>query len=257
MAEQRLPPSLEKTANIPLFFYCEEVNADTEYLPHSHLWGQVICIKSGVLALNIGGQRFLAPPGFAVWIPAKMEHSSYNLRQAWFRSINIAPRFCKELPLQPCLLNVSPIFTAIVESCFERNMMSPSSKSEYRLCRVLIDEVSSSPLQLTYLPITDDKYLSPILKQLESNPADNTPLNEWASRVYTTERTLSRRCQSELGMSFSEWRQRLRFLHGISLLDKGHSVQDVALEVGYSSASAFIAMFQHIAGTTPDRYRRS
>ena len=66
-----------------------------------------------------------------------------------------------------------------------------------------------------------------------------------------------RRCQQELGMAFSEWRQRLRFLHAISLLEQGKTVQSIALDVGYSSASAFIAMFQQIAGTTPERFRRN
>ncbi|MDN6448552.1 MAG: helix-turn-helix domain-containing protein, partial [Enterobacterales bacterium] len=83
-----------------------------------------------------------------------------------------------------------------------------------------------------------------------------TPLSVWAQRVYTTERTLSRRCQNELGMSFSEWRQRLRFLHALPLLEQGKTVQEVALEVGYSSSSAFIVMFQQISGTTPERYRK-
>ncbi len=40
------------------------------------------------------------------------------------------------------------------------------------------------------------------------------------------------------------------FLHAVSLLEQGKTVQDVALDVGYSSASAFIVMFQQIAGTT-------
>jgi AraC-like DNA-binding protein len=99
--------------------------------------------------------------------------------------------------------------------------------------------------------------LAPVLEALEHCPADNTSLAAWAARVYTTERTLSRRCQQDLGMSFSEWRQRLRFLHAVSLLEQGKTVQDVALDVGYSSASAFIVMFQQIAGTTPERFRRA
>jgi AraC-like DNA-binding protein len=32
-------------------------------------------------------------------------------------------------------------------------------------------------------------------------------------------------------------------------------VQSIAHELGYSSASALIVMFQQQAGTTPDRYR--
>ena len=56
-------------------------------------------------------------------------------------------------------------------------------------------------------------------------------------------------------MSFSEWRQRLRFLRAVALLQEGRSVQNVALDVGYSSSSAFIAMFSQLAGFTPERFR--
>ena len=253
--EQRLASSESHPDSI-LFFRCEDVNADTEFQPHSHDWGQIICVKSGVFALNVGGQRFLAPSGFAIWIPAGMDHSSHNRKPTRFRSINITQRFCREMPEQPCLLDVSPVCNAIVESCFERNIMVPKTHADRRLCRVLVDQLTAAPVQHTYLPDSDDKYLSPILRALESTPSDNTPLAEWAKRVYTTERTLARRCQQELGMSFSEWRQRLRFLYGISLLEQGKTVNEVALDVGYSSASAFIAMFQHISGTTPERYRK-
>jgi AraC-like DNA-binding protein len=71
-----------------------------------------------------------------------------------------------------------------------------------------------------------------------------------------TERTLARRCQRDLGMSFGEWRQRQRFLAALPLLEAGRPVQTVALELGYSTSSAFIAMFQRQCGTTPDQYRR-
>ncbi|CNH24370.1 AraC family transcriptional regulator [Yersinia thracica] len=239
-----------------LSFRCEIYNADTEFLPHTHTYGQLICVKSGVLAMNIGGQRFLAPPEFSVWIPAGVEHSSYNRKPMHFRAIDIALELCDGLPTSACLINVSPIFNAIVENCFSRGVLMPESEPDMRLGSVLIDQLKISPVQCTYLPTSQDKLLSPILTALERCPSDNTSLALWAKRVYTTERTLSRRCQQELGMAFSEWRQRLRFLHAISLLEQGRTVQSVALDVGYSSASAFIAMFQQVSGTTPERFRR-
>ncbi|MFI8416813.1 AraC family transcriptional regulator [Serratia sp. NPDC078593] len=257
MAETRNYPTSGVDAPRTLFFRCEETNADTEYAPHSHAWGQVICVKNGVIALNITGQRFLAPPEFAVWLPPGVEHSSYNRKPVLFRTVNIAQRLCGTLPSQACLLHVSPVFSAIVDDCLLRKMLVPQTKADLRLCRVLIDQLHQSPVQQTYLPTSQDKFLGPVLQALERCPSDNASLAAWARRVYTTERTLSRRCQQELGMSFSEWRQRLRFLHAISLLEKGHTVQEVALEVGYSSASAFIVMFQQIAGTTPERFRRA
>ncbi|ABX88171.1 helix-turn-helix domain-containing protein [Yersinia pestis] len=246
------------TSRIPqtLSFRCEAFNANTEFLPHTHPFGQLICVKSGVLAMSIGGQRFLAPPEFIVWIPAGMEHSSYNRKPMHFRAIDIALDFCTELPASPGLMNVSPIFNAIVEDCFTRDLLMPETQQDRRLAHVLIDQLKVSPVQRTYLPTSQDKLLSPILAALERCPADSTSLALWAKRVYTTERTLSLRCQQELGMAFSEWRQRLRFLHAISLLEQGKTVNSVALDVGYSSASAFIAMFQQISGTTPERFRR-
>lgn len=106
-----------------------------------------------------------------------------------------------------------------------------------------------------YLPSSNDKYLAPILKELELDPANNKTLEQWAQTVFTTELTLARRCQQKLGMSFRMWRQRLRFLYSISLLEQDKSIQDIAFSVGYSSVSAFITMFKNIAGVTPDLYR--
>ncbi|MEC5341028.1 helix-turn-helix transcriptional regulator [Brenneria populi] len=258
MPEQRIyhPPHTPETVPpFGVFFHNEQVSADTEYLPHSHSWGHLIYVTSGVMVLNIQGKRFWAPPEFAIWVPLGMTHSCYNRRQAAFNTINLTDRLCKELPDFPCLLEVGPIFKAIVDDFLARNMLVPQGKTALRLCRVMLDQMRAAPRRCNYLPETDDKLLAPILRQLEQCPGDNRTLAQWAQQVYSTERTLSRRCQSELGMSFSEWRQRLRFLRALALLRQGMTVQAVALDVGYNSSSALIAMFQKIAGCTPERYR--
>ncbi|WP_419178196.1 helix-turn-helix domain-containing protein [Pseudomonas plecoglossicida] len=95
-----------------------------------------------------------------------------------------------------------------------------------------------------------------MLEALHLEPGDNRPLDEWASVVHSTERTLSRRCKRDLGMSFVEWRQRLRLVRALSMLEDGIPVQAVALELGYSSSSAFIAMFHRMIGSTPDEFRK-
>ncbi|MBF7996347.1 AraC family transcriptional regulator [Rahnella laticis] len=251
----RYYPPLPEKMPVTLLFRGEIVEGNSEYVQHSHPWSQIICVKSGVLAMLVGGKRYLAPREFAIWVPAGVEHSSYNRKTTRFCAIDIAPALDKDLPSTPCLLTPTAIFNAIADDCFSRNMSEPATEADLRMCRVLLDQISLAPRQNTYLPTSEDKLLSPVLNALEKNPADNTPLAQWATQVYTTERTLSRRCQQELGMGFAEWRQRLRFLHAISLLEQGKTVHEIALDVGYSSASAFIAMFQHISGTTPQRFR--
>jgi AraC-like DNA-binding protein len=40
------------------------------------------------------------------------------------------------------------------------------------------------------------------------------------------------------------------------LLEDGETVENIAHDLGYSTASAFIAMFRRLMGVTPDDYRR-
>lgn len=55
----------------------------------------------------------------------------------------------------------------------------------------------------------------------------------------------------------AEWRRRLRLLHAVRLLAEGEAVTGAALASGYSSVSAFIAVFRKEFGTTPGRYAGS
>jgi AraC-like DNA-binding protein len=55
-------------------------------------------------------------------------------------------------------------------------------------------------------------------------------------------------------MSFGAWRQQLRLLRALERLAAGEAVSTLALELGYASPSAFIAMFKRALGVPPGRY---
>lgn len=55
-------------------------------------------------------------------------------------------------------------------------------------------------------------------------------------------------------MSFQQWQRQVRLLSGLLHLAAGQPVTTVAMEVGYDSPSAFIAMFKRALGTTPSQY---
>ncbi len=57
-------------------------------------------------------------------------------------------------------------------------------------------------------------------------------------------------------MTFTEWRQRLRTMAALPLLAEGQTVETIAFDLGYSSASAFIVMFRKLMGMTPDEFRK-
>ena len=131
-----------------------------------------------------------------------------------------------------------------------------ATQQEQRLLQVLVDQLEQADCAGTYLPTSDDPLLKPVLVALQANPGDARTIAEFAEISHTTERTLMRRCQRDLGMSFVEWRQRLKVLASLARLDRGETVEAIGLDLGYSSASAFISMFRRLMGTTPDEYRK-
>jgi transcriptional regulator GlxA family with amidase domain len=147
------------------------------------------------------------------------------------------------------------LIKALLEHLRAHRVDQPRTSSDRRLLQVLIDQLAVAPSQGSYLPMSDDPLLLPVLMALEKNPADGRSLAQWARQVHTTERTLERRCQQHLGLSFTDWRQRLRVVKALAMLETGRSVEAIALDLGYSSASAFIAMFRRMTGTTPDMVR--
>ncbi|GAA4498196.1 helix-turn-helix transcriptional regulator [Pseudaeromonas paramecii] len=237
--------------------FCEaHLAARTDVEEEWHTWGQLAFVHNGLMELAIEGQSFIAPPGFGVWIPPRARHRSYNHQALEFGTINLCADWCTSLPLEPCVLDLSPLVLALIAHCHTRPLKAPTNDEELRLARVLVDQLAACQRRERYLPMSEDRLLAPVLRALEQQPADNRSLKAWSRQVHSTERTLTRRCQRELGMSFSEWRQRLRFLHALSLLEGRMSIKEIALELGYSSSSAFISMFHSLAGTTPERYRK-
>jgi AraC-like DNA-binding protein len=207
--------------------------------------------------MEIGGSRFMSPPQYAVWVPPETEHSFYSNQPINYRAVCLAPTLCADLPQEACTLAISDILKAILKDFAARDVKIPKQAADQRLAQVLVDQLQQAPVHECYLPYASSSRLLGVLEALQAEPGDNRPLADWAAQIHVSERTLARQFVRELGMSFGEWRQRLRFLTAIEALDSHRSIQDVAFDLGYSTGSAFIAMFQRQAGCTPEQYRRS
>ncbi|MNO96774.1 HTH-type transcriptional repressor of iron proteins A [compost metagenome] len=240
----------------PVYFRHDEFGADTHSAPHRHAWGQLNYTAHGVMHLDVAGERFLSPPHYAVWVPPDTEHGCYNPQAIVYRSMYLERSLCAALPTQPCSLMISEILKAILGDFARRGLKVAQDGRDQRLVQVLIDQLHQAPTQSCYLPFAQTEGLRQVLDALGNAPGDNRPLADWAAQVHVSERTLARQFMRELGLSFGEWRMRLRFLRAIEALEAGLPIQAIAFDLGYSSASAFIAMFQRQAQCTPEQYRR-
>lgn len=249
-------PPFAESLPASIYFRSASVPADAAYPQHRHAWGELVYSFSGVMEVKLDDRHYLAPPQYGIWLPPFVEHTGLNRYETSFCSVYIAEELCTALPRSTCAITVSPLVRAILEQLREHPPGDERTEQEERLLRVLVDQLAGATCVGSYLPTSDDPLLGPVLRALEANPGDTRSLPELAREANTTERTLIRRCQRDLGMSFAEWRQRLRVVKAMPLLEAGQTVENIALDLGYGSASAFIAMFRRLMGVTPDEFRR-
>lgn len=237
----------------PLYFRTEHLPAHGVYLPMRHRWSEFVYSYSGITEVQAGEDLFLAPPHLGLWIPAGTEHTSSNHNETVYCSFYIASKFCQRMPPEICVVVVTPLVQAMLD--FLRDNPAENTDPErQRLLRVLVDQLAHCQTTGSYIPATNHPDLDALLQELRSNPADGRSLDQLAEDFDMSKRTLMRHCQAELGMSLTEWRQRLKIVSALPLLQAGQSVESVALDLGYGTSSAFIAMFRRLTGTSPKRF---
>jgi AraC-like DNA-binding protein len=128
--------------------------------------------------------------------------------------------------------------------------------AESRLISVLCDRLRLMPAAKVSVPLPVDLRARRLCEALLADPADDRNLEEWGRQLGASSRTLARLFQRETGLGFDTWRQRLRLSCALDRMELGESITHIALDLGYSSPSAFSAMFRRVLGAPPSRYAR-
>jgi AraC-like DNA-binding protein len=240
----------------PLFLRTILMPNDAIFPAHIHSWGEFVYSHNGVVQVMVEQKRYLVPPQYGIWLPPNMQHLGLNRREVLQSSLYVANELCGALPRQPQALMVSPFMRSVLNHARE-SALNYADKRHLRLLTVFLDELTETPRAGTFLPASDDAVLGKTLHYLENHPNDNRSVAELAREAHITERTLARKCRQDLGMPLTEWRNRMRVVSAIAMIEEGKSVESIASEFGYSSASAFIVMFKKLSGATPASYREN
>ncbi|WP_321961435.1 helix-turn-helix transcriptional regulator [Paraburkholderia sp. J7] len=249
----RLPPFTDVLPT-PVFFRMEHMPSHATYPQMCHPWGEFVYAFSGTTEVKAGDEHYITPPHLGLWIAPGTEHVGFNEQETVHCSVYISRDLCTRMPATSCAVMVSPLVRAILEHLRVTPVEEEGEAPRARLLRVLVDQLSTCATTGSFVPHTDDADLNAILQVLRQNPADNRSLAELADAFHMSERTLMRRAQHELGMSLTEWRQRIRLVNALPMLHAGRSVEAVALDLGYATSSAFIAMFRRLTGTSPGQF---
>jgi len=221
---------------------------------HHHRRAQLLFASKGVMTVETKQGIWVVPPKRAVWIPPFMDHAVSSRGHLNMRSLYFDPAVVKNLPTTCMVVTVSPLFRELSLAAASLPPLYDENGADGRVISVLIDQLQTISTTPLHLPTSTDPRLQPIISALSRNPSDSRDLGAWAREVGASERTLSRLFSSQTGMTFRQWRQQVKLLEALGHLANGEQVAGVAIDLGYESQSAFIAMFKKALGTTPGKY---
>ncbi len=223
---------------------------------HSHARAQLVHGEFGVMSVRTQRGAWLVPPGFAVWVPAAIEHQVNAISAIRMATLYVQPGAALPVPEDCVVVSVPTLARELILRAAAFPDSYPDDGPETRLIGVLRDELAGLKPAPLHLPLPADKRARAVSDWLIDTPADQRELEEWGNAVGASSRTLARLFVTETGLSFGRWRQKRRLLAALERLAAGAQVTTVALDLGYKSPSAFIAMFRRELGETPGRYLR-
>jgi AraC-like DNA-binding protein/quercetin dioxygenase-like cupin family protein len=220
---------------------------------HFHDADQLVYAETGVMTVRTARGTWVVPTRRAVWVPASVPHAIEMLGDVTMKTLYLRPRLVRGLPRRCCVLHVSPLLRELVLHACARGSLGRAA-ADARLAGVLLDQLAEARSVPFQLPTPRDARARRVADALARDPADGRPLDGLAAEAGASKRTIERAFRLETGMTFGKWRQQLRLLHATRLLATGAKVTAAALDAGYESPSAFIAMFRRAMGTTPSKY---
>lgn len=240
----------------PITVRAQTLPARSYFSEHSHEWGQLVYAVTGTLAVAISGQSLVISPEQAVWLPEGVVHRVASLLGAEFRSLWICSTSVHGLPERPAVISVGPLLKALIMETANLEGQVDSDGYAGRITHLILDQLHRAQPASAVLPWPRSEVLVRLCQALHSDPTDSRSAAEWGGVLGISARTLSRRFETELGMSMRSWRRQMRLFKAIELLGGGMDVTRTALDLGYSSPSAFIYAFRTSMGKSPQAYMR-
>jgi AraC-like DNA-binding protein len=221
---------------------------------HTHTDHQLAWAASGVLTVRTAATAWVLPPSRALWIPAGVRHETLSAGAATMRTLYVRPGLCPITWPDPAPIAASPLLAELI-GYLEDPGLGPGRREHAEA--VLVDLLQPVTMTTIELRLPADERARQVAQALTDNPADQRTLAEWGRHVGASARTLARGFVAGTGLAFGQWRARLRLQAALPSLAAGEPVGNVARQVGYESASAFVAAFRRTTGLTPAAYFRA
>ena len=217
-------------------------------------WDRLVYASRGGMRVRAAQGEWMVPPHRALWVPAGVRHRVEMKGRVSLRTLYFKPPLSRRLPRECRVMNISPLLRELILHVSQRAIADPRLASEGHAIALLLDQLATIEVVPLQLPLPRDPRALRAASLLATAAGTRRSLASVSRVAGASPRTLQRLFAGETGLTFEKWRQRARLVQAVALLSQGRKVTRVALDVGYDSPSAFIAMFRRELGATPRRY---
>lgn len=221
---------------------------------HAHDWHQLIYASAGVLTVWTERGSWVAPPCWAIWVPARVEHmirfaGDSALRTLYFRADRQAG-----LPESCTALAVSPLLRELILRTARAGMLDERDPAEAAIATLIADEFRQAGAPSFELPQPTSPAARRAAALIAAGASEARSTAALARAAGLGTRALERRFLAETGMGPGRWRRQHILLGALERLAANAPIKAVAAAAGYATPSAFTAAFRAAFGITPARY---
>ena len=222
---------------------------------HSHGRAQLIFAVSGTMTVRASASLWILPASHALWMPPKVVHHIRTAGRVEMRTLYIAPEAAARIGDGCRVMFVSPLLRELIMRAMELPPLYDEQGMAGRVMDLILDEIASLPAQPLSLRMPKDARLAKLCERALADLSKDLSIAQLGASVGLSERSVIRLFPKETGLSFGKWLSQARLLKAFELFEDGQSVTRVALELGYSSPSAFSKMFRRTIGRSPAALR--
>ncbi len=239
----------------PILTHGRGFEADESMTPHRHPRGQLLWSDRGILRITTDDTVWVVPSSHAVWIPGGAFHHMTAETDVRTRNLYVDSAYSLPALGNAChMLLLTPLMREIIVRLTSSEAAKLEGEENKRLCLVAIDEIQRLESNYISLPGGRDPRLRKVIGHLVRNPYEQCQLSELAQLSGASLRTIERLFKDETGLSFRQWKARLRLLGAIEYLKQGKSSTEIAYLLGFTSVSAFIAAFRQLFDCSPQQF---
>ena len=258
------PQLYQPHAQRPVRSKMRELDKDTLILPHTHNWAQLALSTGGVIRVSLPNATYIVPPHRAVWVPPGVQHAVTLVETARLYTLYFLPeahgggrqaRWMEDPAWQQCrVMEASTLLRAlVVEMDVGSDLAGPLSAEQHErerhLSALVCDEVRRAAIIHLGVRLPHDKRLQHLCEAVLQDPTRHTTLEQWALDTGASLRTVARLFRSELGCTFTQWRQQVVLSKAVTLAAQRWPIARIAAELGYTP-SAFSALVRRTVGMT-------